>query len=137
MQYLEELFPDERSFEYEYHVGDGLRLDIYMPKYKVGIEYHGTQHFKFSSHFHGNMSGYIKAVARDYAKIQRCEDLGIALVVFTHEDRLTKDLVYDRMLDALNREVEETEVPLSYEEQQRERARNYRRERYREYKQRK
>jgi hypothetical protein len=127
---------EPKDFVYEHHVGNGLRLDIFMPKYDIGIEYHGRQHFEFSTHFHGDRAGYLKAIQRDFAKVEACQAQGITLVVFTDREIMTKDLVYEKMMDAFMNPVPQVKKPLTHEEQMKERAREYRRERYRESKER-
>src|SRR5687767_1088797 len=42
----------------EYYLGERLTLDIYCPKYNLGIEFHGRQHFTFISMFHGDEMGF-------------------------------------------------------------------------------
>lgn len=134
-EYLHELF-EPKEFEYEHHVGDRLRLDIFMPAYDIGIEYHGIQHFEFSKHLHGTRQGFLKAIQRDFHKVEACKELGITLVVFSCKDELTKDLVYDRMKHALENPIPKQGDHRTYEEKMRDRAREYRREKYRESKER-
>lgn len=100
MDIMQELLPGEKIVSEE-PIGKRLRLDVYCPSYKLAAEYHGRQHFQFVPHFHGTKEGFLAAQARDEEKIKICKDLGIALVVFRYCDRLTKETVFERMMDAL------------------------------------
>lgn len=100
MDIMQELLPGEDVVAEE-PIGKRLRLDVYCPTYKLAAEYHGRQHFQFVPHFHGDKEGFLASQARDEEKIQICKDLGIALVIFRYCDRLTKETVFERMLEAL------------------------------------
>lgn len=85
----------------EYHVGERLLLDIYCPKYKLGLEYHGRQHFVYTSHFHTDYDAFIASQKRDERKIELCREQGITLVTFRYNESLTEEAVFDRILDAI------------------------------------
>lgn len=85
----------------EFHVGEKLRLDVYCPKYKLGIEFHGIQHFKYSPLFFDSKEKFLEAKKRDERKIELCKQQGIVLVVFRYNDNLSEESVYDRILDAI------------------------------------
>ena len=97
---MQKLLPNEEIIN-EYHLGDRLKLDVYCPKYKIGAEYHGRQHFYFTGRFFNSREDFEEAVVRDKKKAARCEELGIALVVFRYNDKLTEDAVYERMISAI------------------------------------
>ena len=42
-----------------------------------------------------------EAQKRDLKKIERCKELGIALIVFRYNDKLTEQSVYDRIIEAI------------------------------------
>lgn len=129
------LLPQE-EIKFEYHVGNRLRLDMYLPRLKLGIEYHGSQHFEFVSHFHKTKEKYLEAIQRDFEKIEACNKLGIAVVIFNYDDKLTQDFVFSKISDALDEEFE-FEQELTWEEVMKKRAKEYRRDRYIEAKRRK
>ena len=54
-------------------------LDIFIPKYKIGIEYQGAQHYKPIDFFGGQESFY-KTVERDNRKKRICEQNGCILI---------------------------------------------------------
>lgn len=97
---LKKLLPREKIVN-EYHLGDRLRLDIYCPNYKLGIEYHGRQHFMHIGMFHPTYDDFIRAQQRDTAKAQKCKELDITLVVFRYDDDLSEEAVYNRVLEAI------------------------------------
>ena len=47
---------------------NNLYLDIYFPKYKLAVEYHGEQHFKYPNYFHKTKKEYEAARKRDRLK---------------------------------------------------------------------
>lgn len=49
-----------------------LYLDFYIPLIKLCIETHGEQHYKFVSHYHQNMMGFLKHKKRDKEKMEWC-----------------------------------------------------------------
>jgi len=97
---MKKLFPGENIVN-EYHLGDKLKLDVYCPKYKLGAEYHGRQHFYYTQRFFQSKYDFEEAQKRDLKKLDMCKDLGITLVIFRYNDKLTEDSVYDRMLFAI------------------------------------
>ena len=97
---MQKLLPGEKIVN-EYHIGDKLKLDVYCEKYKIAAEYHGRQHFFYTSRFYESKYEFEEAVARDIKKAKWCEDNGIALIVFRYNDSLTEQSVFDRMVDAI------------------------------------
>lgn len=94
---LKKILPNE-EIVFEHHLGERLFLDIYVPKYDFGIEYHGRQHFEWVSFFHETEAEFKEAMHRDMRKEELCAESGISLVVFRYNDELTEDIVYDRIL---------------------------------------
>lgn len=97
---MQKLLPGEEIIN-EYHIGDRLKLDVYCPRMRLAAEYHGRQHFYYTSRFFNSKYEFEEAQKRDEKKVQYCKDNGIALVVFRYNDSLTEKSVYDRMLDAI------------------------------------
>lgn len=100
MRLLQELFP-RVGIQTEYPVGNSLFVDIYISVYHLGLEYHGRQHFEFVEHYHKNLDGFKHSQERDEQKKELCRQRGITLVVFTYQDELTNNLVYERIMKAL------------------------------------
>lgn len=99
-QIMQKLLPGEEIIN-EQHIGDRLKLDVYCPSYKIAAEYHGRQHFYYTSRFFESKYEFEEAQKRDQKKVQYCKDNGIALIVFRYNDSLTEDSVYNRMLEAI------------------------------------
>ena len=97
---LQRIVPNEKVVV-EYPVGERLRLDIYCPAIKVGIEFHGRQHFEYVEHFHSDKQGFLDSQKRDLRKEELCAEQGIALVVFRYNDNLDEDVVFQRILDTI------------------------------------
>jgi very-short-patch-repair endonuclease len=97
---LKKLIPGEEIVN-EYHIGDKMKLDIYCPSYKIAIEFHGRQHFYYTSRFFASKYDFEEAQKRDIKKEEYCRQNGIALVVFRYNDSLTEKNVCDRILEAI------------------------------------
>jgi len=97
---MKKLLPGEEIVN-EFHIGDKLRLDVYCPSYGIAAEYHGRQHFYYTSRFFESKYEFEEAQKRDEIKAQWCKDNGIALIVFRYNDSLTELSVYNRMLEAI------------------------------------
>lgn len=72
-------------------------LDFYLPKYKIGIECQGLQHFEPTKHFK-NSEILLK---RDELKYHLCEENGVRLLYYTDynidEDVLAKHIIYNKV----------------------------------------
>jgi hypothetical protein len=97
---MKKLLPGEEIIN-EFHIGDKLKLDVYCPSYEIAAEYHGRQHFYYTSRFFDSKYEFEEAQKRDEIKAQWCKDNGIALIVFRYNDSLTEASVYNRMLEAI------------------------------------
>jgi hypothetical protein len=97
---LKKLIPGETIIN-EFHIGERLKLDVYCPSYKIAAEYHGIQHFKYTERFHEFKEDFLNGQKRDQRKLELCNEQGIVLVVFRYNDKLTEEVVYDRILSAL------------------------------------
>lgn len=97
---MQALLPGEKIIN-EHHIGDRLMLDIYCPSYQLAAEYHGRQHFYYSTLFHKDRQDFLDQQKRDEAKIERCKELGIALLSFRYNDDMTYDIVFNRMIEAI------------------------------------
>lgn len=99
-QIMQKILPGEEIVN-EYHIDDKLRFDVYCASYKLAAEYHGRQHFFYTSRFFESKYEFEEAQKRDEKKVEYCKDNGIALIVFRYNDSLTEDSVYNRMLEAI------------------------------------
>lgn len=97
---MQKLLPGEKVIN-EFHIGDKLKLDVYCEKYAIAAEYHGRQHFYYTSRFFDSKYDFEEAIKRDQKKAQWCKDNGIALIVFRYNDSLTEQAVFDRLVEAI------------------------------------
>lgn len=91
-QVLKKLFPKDIILEEISLPGSSkgstgtLRLDFLIETYKIGIEVHGEQHYKFNSHFFKDKQHFLLALKRDSVKIEWCEMNGISLVELPYNE---------------------------------------------------
>jgi hypothetical protein len=138
---MQKLLPNEEIVN-EYHLGDRLKLDVYCPKYKIGAEYHGRQHFYFTGRFFSSKEEFEESIKRDEKKIERCKELGIALIVFRYNDKLTEDSVYDRIIQAIRESPVDTTTKIkkpsisqnNYYQERKKRYNDSKKKRYKELK---
>lgn len=70
--------------ELEYHIGNRLRLDFYIPGLYTAFEVDGVQHKEVIGLFHqGSQAEFNKAKQRDEDKEQWCKDNNILLIRVT------------------------------------------------------
>lgn len=72
------------------------RIDIYIEKYKLGIEYQGEQHFIAINRF-GGEEGLQKTQNRDREKAKLCKENGVQLVYFNFDEELTEENVIKKL----------------------------------------
>lgn len=106
---LKEVFPLEyiEPEYYIYYKGSRLFFDFYIKSLGILVEVQGEQHFKYSSHLHGNDVEKFRAQKyRDnLKKIYIEENPKLTLVYFyDKKDKITADLVLERIYDAQNKE---------------------------------
>lgn len=88
---LHHMFPSS-VIQPEYTIG-GLRLDFHLPTLSLGFEFDGVQHKEFNAFFYASKEDFQRAQGRDYSKSEMCESLGIAIVRFAHDEKLSIALV--------------------------------------------
>lgn len=59
--------------------GNPLRVDFYLPLFKIAIEFDGEQHFKRNKHFHKTTNQFQKGQFNDLQKNSYCLMNGIKL----------------------------------------------------------
>ena len=69
-------------------------LDIYVPEYKLGIEYQGSQHYEAVSLFNGE-SGLIETQKRDNVKKEKCKLNGITLIEWIYTEKVEDQKLID------------------------------------------
>jgi len=88
-------------FHYKPEDLEGLEIDIYIPELKIGIEYQGIQHFKPMNHW-GGEDGFVKRRTNDIRKKGLCEQNGVHLIYFYYYEKITNELVIERLLPYIN-----------------------------------
>jgi hypothetical protein len=87
---LLELFPHNVIFT-EYSIwfkGTRLFFDFFVKELRLFIEVQGQQHYKYTRHFHGDISGFIASKKRDNLKIEYCEKNEFDLVKIDFDDKV-------------------------------------------------
>lgn len=78
---------EENKVQYEqwkhFHFLGKQTLDFYLPKYKVGIECQGGQHFKMVKHF-GGEDKFKRTIDLDLYKKKFCNENGIKLLYYSN-----------------------------------------------------
>jgi len=82
--------------------GTKLFFDFFMKDLNVLIEVQGEQHSRFVRHFHNTRKGYLKSKYRDNLKIEYAQENGIALVRIYHDEKINKDLMMNKIYNALS-----------------------------------
>ena len=83
-------------------------LDIYIPKYKIAIEFQGEQHFKpidFGNYGNEKAAAIFEDnIQRDIKKKQICEENNIKLLYFSNvkEDTFLGEKLYHDYIDLIN-----------------------------------
>lgn len=70
---------------------NNLEIDCYNEELKIGVEYNGIQHYKFTPFFHKNKDQFTMQKYRDDMKRRICKDRGITLIEVPYTVK-TKDI---------------------------------------------
>lgn len=100
LEIIQDIFPNQ-IIEYEYHIGNQLRLDYFLPRLGIAFEFDGEAHFNYIEHFHGDRKGFIRAQRRDRDKDERCEEEGIVLIRVAYDEPMTRENVLAKIEEAL------------------------------------
>jgi len=87
------LFIEQKKFEW---LGR-QSLDFYLPRFHVGIECQGGQHFKEVEHF-GDKEGFKKRLELDKRKNELCKENSVSLIYYIDEnykDKLNEISIYN------------------------------------------
>jgi hypothetical protein len=79
------------------------RLDVFLPRLRLGIEYQGRQHFE-PVDFFGGEAGFARNQERDAKKKDLCKQNGITLIYFRYDEDLSLSTVKSRLKVALKGE---------------------------------
>lgn len=79
------------------------RFDAYIAEKKVAIEYNGEQHYQSVDLF-GGAEGLAATQARDQRKLQLADQHGVEVIVFSHNESLSEELIQRRVQAAIDRQ---------------------------------
>jgi len=85
---LRQAFPNSLIKEEEYinYKGQRLFFDFYLPSHNLYVEVQGSQHEKFSGHFHEDKAAFKAAKRRDQLKVEWCDLNDFTLVRINHNE---------------------------------------------------
>ena len=118
----------------QYVLGNNLRLDFYIPELNLAIEYNGIQHDE-KNYFHKDDAAFFSSIRRDEEKLYACEQLGIELVYFDYSDKLTAELVAERLSNSGGDGIVKDSRYLNKKVEAKRRQKALRKEHYDSYKQ--
>jgi hypothetical protein len=75
-----------------------MELDVYIPKFRLGFEYQGHQHFRPIELFGGEKT-YFEQVKRDKLKKEICEKRGVNLIYVYYDEKLSVNLIKAKIED--------------------------------------
>lgn len=79
--YFSKPFPNRRpNFMNNPITAQNLEIDCYNDELRLGVEYHGKQHFEFVPYFHKTKDKFSLQQYRDEIKRRLCRDNGIILI---------------------------------------------------------
>jgi hypothetical protein len=67
-----------------------MYADIYFPKYKLVVEYHGEQHYKFPNYWHKTKEQYLAGRRRDKLKKDLLSNHGIKFIEWKYSEPFTE-----------------------------------------------
>lgn len=98
---IKQIFPYQKIIK-EHHIGEGLRLDYFLPHLNFAFEYQGVQHYVYTEHFHKDRQGFMRSQKRDLRKAAICEDQEIILICIAYNEDMSREVVSQKIEEALN-----------------------------------
>jgi len=90
---VKEIFPKERVIHQASPEWLGLqRLDIYLPRLKIAVEYQGRQHYE-PVPFFGGEKGFSRTQELDRRKVKLCSENGVEIVYFSFDEKICHETV--------------------------------------------
>lgn len=94
---LRQYFPDDMIIE-QYHGEFGRQsLDFYFPKYRIGVEYQGSQHFEYVSWLSDNRHSYEHIRELDDKKFRKSIEIGVKIFYFTFNRKYENIEYFDKI----------------------------------------
>jgi len=73
--------------------GRNLEIDCFNPFLRIGLEYHGKQHYEFVPYFHQNKLAFQNQQYRDYLKKNICQTNKILLIEVPFSEKCIKKFI--------------------------------------------
>jgi hypothetical protein len=100
---VRDIFPNEKVIHQASPDWLGLqRLDIFLPRYRLAIEYQGRQHYE-PVEFFGGEEGFHRNQDRDRRKAELCAQNDVVLLYFRYDETINREMVGSRLRDALRK----------------------------------
>lgn len=80
-----------------------LEIDCYNDELKIGVEYSGIQHYKYSPFFHKNKEAFYNQKYRDEMKRVKCRENGIILIEVPYTVKV--EHIEDYLRASINRAI--------------------------------
>lgn len=90
--------------------GNLLEIDIYNDELKLGIEYNGIQHYKFTKIFHKSEEDFQNRLEDDKLKVKLCEENNVKLIVVPYNCDIKQFII--NKLEELHIEFKDTDEPI-------------------------
>lgn len=90
--------------------GNVMEIDMYNDELKLGIEYNGVQHYKFTPMFHKTEEDFNKRVKDDKIKVKLCKEHDINLISVPYHCDIKKFVI--EKLEELNISFTDTNEPI-------------------------
>ena len=139
---LKELYP-MYNVEYEYLLPNGTRYDLFLPTIGLAVEYDGEQHHKYNSFWHKDINGFIDQKKSDISKDDFSNSIGVKLVRIPFNKMVKSSEELKTLIDntpypdvEYNLYFDDTKKVNSYEEEQKQKRREYNKKIYQERKER-
>ena len=75
-----------------------MYADIYFPKYKLVVEYHGEQHYKFPNYWHKTKQQYLDGRRRDKLKKELLAEHGINFIEWKFSEPFTERRAANKLM---------------------------------------
>lgn len=115
-EYIKNIFKNSINKYRDSDIFKRQHIDIFIPRYNIGIEYQGEQHFE-AIDFFGGEKALIKTQERDQRKRELCKEHGIKLFYFSYDVSYVPDdypyKVYsneEELLEAINSYINERQT---------------------------